>query len=79
MDSTTEGPLSFEADVKPLFRASDRDAMEFAFDLWSYEDVSDNANAILARLKTGSMPCDRAWPREQVDLFKRWAEGGKPR
>jgi len=24
------------------------------------------------------MPCDGAWPREQVDIFRRWAEGGKP-
>jgi hypothetical protein len=48
------------------------------FDLWSHDDVSRNADAILARLSDGSMPCDGAWPEEQVDLFQRWIEGGKP-
>jgi hypothetical protein len=27
--------------IKLLFRERDRDSMKFAFDLWSYEDVSD--------------------------------------
>ena len=70
--------VSFEAQVKPLFRESDRESMEFAFDLWSYDDVSANANAILERLKDGTMPCDGAWPQAQVDLFERWVAGGKP-
>jgi hypothetical protein len=72
-------PLSFETDVKPLFRERDRQSMEFAFDLWSHADVGHHADAILARLRAGTMPCDGAWPRAQVDLFQRWAEGGKPR
>jgi hypothetical protein len=72
-------PLSFETDVKPMFRERDRRSMEFAFDLWSYDDVSQNANAILGRLRAGTMPCDGAWPDEQVDLFQRWVEGRKPR
>ena len=71
-------PVSFETDVKPLFREGDRESMLSAFDLWSYDDVSQNADAILARLRDGSMPCDGAWPEAQVDLFQRWAEGGKP-
>jgi len=50
--------------------------MKFAFDLWSYEDVTRNAEAILARLEGGSMPCDGAWPAERVDEFRRWVEGG---
>ena len=72
-------PLSFEAHVKPMFREGDRRSMQSAFDLWSYEDVSRHADAILARLDDGTMPCDGAWPRTQVDLFQRWVEGGKPR
>jgi len=24
------------------------------------------------------MPCDGAWPQAQVDLFRSWAENGKP-
>jgi hypothetical protein len=70
-------PVSFETDVKPLFREGDRESMLSVFDLWSYDDVSRHADAILARLRDGSMPCDGAWPRAQVDLFQRWAEGGK--
>ena len=70
--------LSFEADVKPLFREGDRKAMRFHFDLWSRDDVSEHADAILARLRNGTMPCDGAWPRAQVDLFQRWTESGKP-
>ena len=70
-------PVSFEIDVKPLFRERDRSSMEFAFDLWSADDVSENADAILERLKAGTMPCDGAWPKEQVDLFERWVASGK--
>ena len=70
-------PVSFETDVKPLFREQDRLSMEFAFDLWSHRDVSANADAILDRLKAGTMPCDGAWPQAQVDLFARWVAGGK--
>ena len=70
-------PVSFEIDVKPLFRERDRSSMEFAFDLWSLDDVSENADAILDRLQAGTMPCDGAWPREQVDLFARWIASGK--
>ncbi|MCW2963621.1 MAG: hypothetical protein JWO17_873 [Actinomycetia bacterium] len=70
--------LSFETDVKPLFREGDRRAMRSFFDLWSHDDVSEHADAILGRLQRKDMPCDRAWPQEQVDLFRRWIESGKP-
>jgi hypothetical protein len=70
---------SFETEIKPLFREHDRESMERAFDLWSYEDVSQHADAILTRLRAGDMPCDGAWPQEKVDLFESWTEGGKPR
>jgi hypothetical protein len=70
--------VSFETDVKPLFREGDRRSMRHFFDLWSLDDVSEHADAILGRLQRGDMPCDRTWPEEQVDLFRRWIEGGKP-
>ena len=41
--------------LPPMFRERDRESMEFAFDLWSYDDVSENADGILARVKNGSM------------------------
>ncbi len=71
-------PVSFDADIKPLFRELDRNSMRGAFDLWSYDDVSANADAILGRLGDGTMPCDAAWPDAQVDAFTRWVESGKP-
>jgi hypothetical protein len=71
-------PVSFETDVKPLFREGDRTSMQSHFDLWSHDDVSEHADAILARLKDGTMPCDGAWPKAQVELFQRWVETGKP-
>jgi len=71
--------VSFETDVKPLFRERDRRSMEFAFDLWSRDDVSQYADAILARIQAGTMPCDGAWLQDQVDVFERWIESGKPR
>jgi len=73
----TTGPAGFETQIKPLFRERDRESMLFRFDLWSYDDVSQHAEVILTRLREGTMPCDRAWPPAQVDVFQRWVEGGK--
>ncbi|HJZ71846.1 MAG TPA: CDGSH iron-sulfur domain-containing protein [Vicinamibacterales bacterium] len=68
--------LSFERHIKGLFRARDRGAMRFAFDLWSVAEVRTHADAIQARLKAGTMPCDGAWPADRISLFERWiAEG----
>jgi Ferritin-like len=71
-------PMHFEEDVKPLFRDRDRDSMRFAFDLWSLDDVSTHADAILDRLEAGTMPCDGAWPAERIAAFRRWIDAGKP-
>ena len=73
------GTPSFDRDIKSLFRASDREAMRGAFDLWSYDDVSQHAKAILERLQDGTMPCDGAWPPANVALFERWVTGGMPK
>jgi hypothetical protein len=69
--------ISFDADIKPMFREKDRDSMRTAFDLWSHADVTSRADAIAERLKNGSMPCDGAWPVERIELFERWVEQGK--
>jgi hypothetical protein len=77
--STVEGDhLSFENDIKPLFRERDRGTMlQVAdFDLWTRDDVAEHAQAILDRLENGSMPCDQAWPPDRVDLFRRWVHSG---
>jgi hypothetical protein len=70
-------PVLYATHVKPLFKEGDRESMTFAFDLWSYDDVSENADIILKRLQAGTMPCYGAWPKDDVELFKRWVEGGK--
>lgn len=66
--------MQFEKHIKPLFRGQDRQSMKFAFDLWAYADVKQHADAILRRLRNGSMPCDGAWPNEKIDVFARWVE-----
>jgi hypothetical protein len=70
--------MAFETHIKLMFREKDRQAMQRHFDLWSHDDVSQHAEAILTRLRNGSMPCDGAWPAAQVDLFQHWVESGKP-
>ena len=74
---SAEGAVSFAADIRPLFREKDVRSMARHFDLTSFEDVSTVADRILARLRSGSMPCDGEWPTEQVDLFERWIQTGK--
>jgi hypothetical protein len=69
---------SFERDIRPLFRDEDVDAMEFAFDLRSHDDVRENAEEIHERLADGSMPCDREWPAADVDRFRAWIDAGMP-
>ncbi|MGO9784755.1 MAG: hypothetical protein ACLPKE_28020 [Streptosporangiaceae bacterium] len=69
-------PLSFERDIKPLFREKDRTSMSKAFDLWSAADVATHGQAIAAKLRDGSMPCDGPWPAERVQTFTRWLDAG---
>ena len=74
----TDEPISFATHIRTLFRPMDRQSMKFVFDLWSHDEVSRHADAILGRLRQGSMPCDGAWPAEKTDVFERWIEAGKP-
>jgi len=74
--SSNDDRLSFATDIKPLFRQHDRQSMERAFDLWSFDDVRGHASDILERVKNGSMPCDGAWPPERVQVFQRWVDSG---
>jgi hypothetical protein len=76
--SSTDEPLSFEQHIKTLFREGDRQSMKRAFDLWSYDDVVRNKDAILGRLREGTMPCDGAWSGEKIALFQTWVEAGTP-
>ena len=75
---TSKAPhvVSFEDDIKPLFRASDRAAMQWAFDLWSFADVSGHGAQIAEKLQAGTMPCDGPWPADHVALFIDWLNSG---
>ena len=76
---TLPGPdetVRFEAHIRPLFRERDRTSMRFAFDLWSRDDVQQHATEILQQLRSGTMPCDGAWPQSWTEVFRRWAESG---
>jgi hypothetical protein len=74
-----EAQTSFATDIKPLFRTGDIDSMRRVrgLDLSSYDEVSARADAILGRLQAGDMPCDGAWPADQVSLFAKWISDGK--
>jgi hypothetical protein len=71
-------PVTFAEHIKPLFRQMDRQSMIFAFDLWAHQDVAKHAQAILARLEAGTMPCDGAWPHDKLDVFRQWIASGMP-
>jgi hypothetical protein len=77
--AATDEPISFERDIKPLFRARDRQSMRFASDLWSHDDVARNRDAILGKLRDGAMPCDGAWPDVQVGASRGLGGGGSAR
>ena len=68
--------LSFARDIRPLFRDRDIQSMQSAFDLASYEDVRTNGEPIYAVLAAGQMPCDGAWPEEDVQRFRSWLDTG---
>ncbi len=69
---------SFARDIRPLFRDKDVQTMQriAKFDLSNYADVQKRASEIYERLSEGSMPCDGAWPTENVAKFKQWMEDG---
>lgn len=80
-------PISFEKDIKPLFRVIDVDHMKaggILLDDYAYMSEAGhnhaNANAVLDTVKNQTMPPGGPfWPQEKVDLFAKWmSEGYKP-
>ncbi|WP_370417521.1 hypothetical protein AB8O64_01960 [Streptomyces sp. QH1-20] len=71
----------FELHIQPMFRATDREHMAFAFDLWDYDAVVSQADDILARLENDMPPVAGGgpWPDEWVELFRRWKDGDRKR
>ncbi|HXB16681.1 MAG TPA: hypothetical protein VNV44_13180 [Solirubrobacteraceae bacterium] len=76
--SSAEHP-GFESDIRPLFRPKDVESMMGHFDLSSYDDVKANADAIYSALDGGNMPCDGAWPANEVSTFRSWMDAGYPK
>ena len=70
--------LSFAKDIRPLFRDKDIANMQRVanFNLSDYQDVRQRASHIYERLAQGSMPCDGAWPQENIANFKQWIDDG---
>ena len=70
--------LSFERDIKGMFRQKDINAMINArgFDLSACR-CGARADSILGRLEAGGMPCDGAWSAEKVEKFRQWMRDGK--
>ena len=75
---TNGGALTLVGDIKSVFRERNCAAMIDFFDLWSFDDVKENGDAILAAVGTGSMPCDTPWSTEKVDLLERGVDSGTP-
>lgn len=76
--------VSFENDIKPLFREIDVEHMKrYGVVLDDYAYMSDgagdhaNAKAVLNTLTKKTMPPDGPfWPQGQLDLFAKWMSGG---
>ena len=67
---------TFVNDIKSLFREKDRSLMLGRFDLSSFHDVRSDSQIILAVPLAGTMPCDRQWNPDDVNLFERWIASG---
>jgi hypothetical protein len=68
--------LSFQEDVKLLFRQPDRGRMLWAFDLWDVQSVREHSADIMRRLEQKDLPFESGYPQEHVALFRKWIEEG---
>lgn len=70
--------VTWDDDIRPLFRQKDIDAMKArGMDLSDKATVSRNADIIYSSVASGSMPCDSPWSSQKVDLFGAWIANGK--
>jgi len=70
--------LSFATDIRPLFTDIDVAHMMSHFDLSSYDDVKENADAIYGSVKGGTMPPGSPWTEEACATFKAWQDQDCP-
>lgn len=82
-----ENPVSFQADILPLFTQADIEHMgrvKVRLDDYGYmsDPTNDHAHArrVQEVVSTGEMPPastgEESWSPEKVELFSRWMEGG---
>jgi hypothetical protein len=74
----------WELNIRPIIRALDRRGMAFRADLWNYDQVvalARDPDADLLSRVSSDMPLiskGGPWPKEWVDLFRRWMNGTPP-
>jgi hypothetical protein len=79
-----EMPVSFEKDIKPMFRPIDIEHMKrYKVPLDDYAYMSDSANdhghanSVEETLKNKSMPPGGPyWDEKQLDLYSKWKSDG---
>jgi hypothetical protein len=78
-------PISFAADIGPLFTQIDIDHMSWFCNLANYDDVKTNASDILSRLKgeggavmppPPSRGGEGPWTADKIALFEAWIDNG---
>jgi hypothetical protein len=77
-------PISFERDIRPLFRAIDLEhmsAMDVLLDDYAYMSNAKNAQAVYEYLDGTQQPQmppgGPFWSDDQLSLFARWMEQGR--
>ena len=68
----------FELHILPMIRATDREHMLFAFDMWDYDQLVLHAEEFADRASVDMPPVASGgpWPDEWVALFRRWMATG---
>ena len=78
----TENPVSFERDIRPLFRPIDIEhMMRFGVRLDDYAFMSDmeHAERVYTSISTKQMPPPNegfSWPDDDVRRLRAWIDGG---
>jgi len=80
----------FETHIRPMFRAIDREHMDFRMNLWEYlgppsstrleyEKIHNRLNSSASDTVMPPPEAGGPWPTEWIDLFNRWFADGAPR
>ena len=75
----SSAPLSFQRDIKPMFRPKDITCMRghnVLLDDPTWMCAIVNAQQVYTALSTGAMPPDTNWTDAQLTMYKAWMDGG---